>query len=119
MRFKKVFIKFALTAVILLSLNFRFVSVTAQDIVTSDDISNGASVFVFRESKKKSQIKLSSRKTFVSVRSNKNSPQQTEKFTTCIRQKKKNFAGKFAQHGCEKNAGKENRNTVKSLFPTL
>ena len=40
--------------------------------MTSDDISNGASVFVFRESRKKPQVKLSSRKTFVSANTNKN-----------------------------------------------
>ncbi|MEO6589854.1 MAG: tetratricopeptide repeat protein, partial [Pyrinomonadaceae bacterium] len=88
MRFKKVFTKFALTVVILSSINYRFVIVTAQDIVTSDDISNGASVFVFRESKKKPQVKLSSKNTFVAVRSNKNVQSRKNSQIASVRKRK-------------------------------
>lgn len=119
MRFKKVFIKFALTAVILLSLNFRFVSVTAQDIVTSDDISNGASVFVFRESKKKSQIKLSSRKTFVSVRSNKNSPQQRKNSQLAAVRKRKTSPVNSRTTATKKTPAKKTGNSKITLSNTL
>lgn len=73
MQVKKFFIRSALSLFVILSLNFPFVTVTAQDIITSDDIASGASVFVFRESSKKPQVKMSSKKTFVATRSGRRS----------------------------------------------
>ncbi len=61
---KKFLVNSVLILIVLISINFRFVPVTAQDIVTSDDISNGASVFVFPRIEQKTADKIIFEKNF-------------------------------------------------------
>ncbi len=58
------FQSFGVTFLLIFSIWLNSISVFAQDIVsTSDDISGGSSVFVFRQSRKSSQLKVAFRKT--------------------------------------------------------
>ncbi|HEY0049903.1 MAG TPA: tetratricopeptide repeat protein [Pyrinomonadaceae bacterium] len=57
--------KIALTIFVLWTLIFQSIPVGAQEIVTSEDISGGSSVFVFRQGKKTAQTKSAFRNTSV------------------------------------------------------
>ena len=55
MKPNRVIPRYFLSAVALLSLAFPMLNLQAQDLVSNDDVTGGASVFVFRESRKKPQ----------------------------------------------------------------
>jgi tetratricopeptide (TPR) repeat protein len=63
--FRTTLVKTVFSAIIIYSVTFSAVKVPAQDIVPSDDVFAGSSVFVFRQSRKKPQVKFSSRIGFV------------------------------------------------------
>ena len=67
-------------------LGLQLISVIAQDIITSSDISNGASVFVFRQTSKKAQVKQAMQKTFVVARTKKRRKINSQ--LSSVRQKK-------------------------------
>ena len=58
---KQPFAKSFFSSVVLLSISFSTIFVFPQDIVASDDITGGASVFVFRKSRKEPQEKVAGR----------------------------------------------------------
>jgi superkiller protein 3 len=68
--FYKTSIKIFLSVAIIFSINFSGISLLAQDLVPSDDISGGSSIFVFRKSRKAPQTKLSAGKSFMMSRIN-------------------------------------------------
>ena len=64
--------KAAFSALILFSFFINSIPVKAQDIVASDDISGGSSVFVFRQSRKAQQSKFASRNFVARSQTQKN-----------------------------------------------
>ena len=73
MKLKNSKARFVCSLILIFSTAFGSVLLTAQDLVPTEELSLGSSVFVFRQSRKKPQSKSTSRSYFLSVSSNRKS----------------------------------------------